>query len=138
MRSIALAVIVLFAVSAHVAFGADAPKAIDFGTVLVDVDGNPIKDGIATPADPDCGKCADLTLGRAVAHAMCSKLKGDEGLPEDEPRERCHLGRQMKAATAPVAELHSEQITTMIKAVREGYGPLVQDDAVPLLDPTLK
>ena len=112
------------------------PRPIDMTTPLVDEVGKPMKDPFeASKDDPDCTKCAVLTLGHAVAHALFFPEKG-ETLSGDQKWARGVLAQRVRDAKD--AELTSEEITVIKAALAKVFGGIVLVQAYPLLDPNAK
>src|SRR5580698_10714579 len=96
-------------------------QPIDMTVTLHDDNGHALKDPMdATPDDPKCTHCRDLTLGRAAAHALFGSYPDERNLSGDEKWARGLLAERMK--DAPKAELSAEEVTLLKKLIAEMYG----------------
>lgn len=113
----------LFACSAAIVLIAQPARAIEinFGTVLTDIDDQPIKDGEKV-----------LTLGRAAAVALMLQSPEDSALPGDEKAKRGHLATLVYPAKP--MDLSVDDIALIKKLIGRAYGPIVVTRAYPLLD----
>ena len=109
-------------------------QPIDMTVVLHDDNGRALKDPMdATPDDPKCAHCRDLTLGRAAAHALFGSYPDERSLSGDDKWARGLLAGRIRDAKK--AELSAEEVTLLKKLIAEMYGPVVIVQAFPALDP---
>lgn len=113
-----------------------APRTIDMTTVLTDQKGKPIADAtLVTPDDPNCSKCAPLTLGAAVATALLSERRDEPVLtPSIEKAKRAALA--MRLLDNPAALLTAKETADIIRLMNI-WGPIVVLRALSILDPNL-
>jgi hypothetical protein len=134
MIRLALAAMLAFPLAAF-AVDPPAPRTIDMTAVLVDQKGKPIPDPtMATPDDPACAKCTPLTLGAAVATALLTERKDEQGLSTLDKAKRATLALRLldsKAATLTAKE------TADIVRLMNVWGGIVVVRALPILDPNL-
>jgi hypothetical protein len=117
-------------------FAAPVPAfAIDFTTVLTDLDGaTPLKD-VYPLNEPDQAKHPDLTLGLAAAHALTFDGRDDQS-SGDEKRHRGDLA--IRIVKAKDIKLEAEDVATIKKMMPKIWSPLVIARSWPLLDPAAK
>lgn len=109
---------------------------IDMTTVLFDENGKPTRDVAGIRRVEDLTTAPELTLGRAVMHALFAAFPDEGELPAEEKWARGLLA--MKVKDDPAAELTVEQIAKIKRLVGKLYGGLIIMQAFPLLDPSAK
>lgn len=126
------ALVLLFATSAL-----SDPLVVDMTTVLTDQDGKVIPDQFTKETDdPTCAKCAPLTLGNAVAHALFFVSSDEKDVtPEQKWAWSVFADRirrdQHAALTAAESDLVYRRLGKM-------YGGIILMRAMPLIDPNRK
>lgn len=115
------------------------PPTIDMTTVLTDLKGAPIPDSSQAGTDPECkkdlSKCAPLTLDTVVASVLLMDRKDEPNLTTLEKAKRGYLAREIMGNKAAV--LTPAQVTDIEKLL-SAWPPLIVNDALPLIDPTVK
>jgi hypothetical protein len=132
MRMIVAATMISTAV-----FAADAPRKIDFTTVLLDQDDKPMVECLRVDS-VDRSKCVEektITLGWATFQALNMVDQGDH-LNYTDAVKRGQLGLTVLGKSS--VELTSEEITLIKTQLAKHYSPLVTTRAVALLDPAAK
>lgn len=126
-RSFIIMLVAAFCCTA--AFAADAPRKIDFTTVLEDQDSVPFQE-CADQYDKDCKIKRPMTLGSA---ALRSLGMVEPNLDLVESQKRGQLAISIYKSTA--AQLTSEEISLIKKQIAKGFNPLVVVRAFAILDP---
>jgi hypothetical protein len=136
MYRLILAASLLLPIAAHAqAVPPQPPHTTDMTVVLLDLHGKPFPDPqFATKEDPQCEKCAHLTLGSAVATALCTDRRDEPALGAVEKAKRCALGLRLMTETK--AALTAKEVAD-IEHVMSLWGGAVDAYALPLLDPNL-
>jgi hypothetical protein len=88
------------------------------GTILNDLDGNPI-DAAGKPA----------TLAGVAITALLATYKGEENLSGEEKLSRFNIAMKIKNATDVACELTVEDVALVKKLIGKAYGPLVVGQA---------
>jgi hypothetical protein len=118
---------------------AEEPKSwtVDMTTVLTDENHHPIKDQLdRTDSDPSCSKCHDLTLGKAVAHALFF-VGGDE--KDVTPEQKwAWAAFADKIRDEKTASINNSQGDLIYKRLGKLYNGVVLMRAMPLIDPNRK
>lgn len=136
MKRIAFITAALLASAPVVAF-ADPPKprTIDMSTVITDLHGKPVPDtSQATKEDPNCAKCAPLTLGELCATGLLTPSDSNKNLSAIEKAKRGALA--LKLANAHQVALTAAEVTEIMDAIKY-MPPMLMVRAVPLLDPAV-
>lgn len=94
---------------------------IDFGTVLNDLEGNPIRDGEGV-----------VTLRHICVNALFAIYNDEPGLSGTDKAKRYKLAMRLKPE---VCEVSAEEVTTLKTLVGKAYAPLVVGRAYEVLDP---
>lgn len=132
MKKHLLAILLCFATPV---LAADAPRKIDFTTVLLDQDDKPMTECVK--ADPtDRTKCAEekpLTLGSVAMQALNVP---EQNLSYTDAVKRGQLS--IMVYHSPGASLTSEEVSLIKAQLPKRFGPLVVTRAGELLDPMAK
>lgn len=121
---------------------AQTPPTIDMTQVLLDEKGKPIIDafeGVPDTKDPtkmDCSKCSELTLGRAIEHALFTVGQSEANISGDQKFARAVLAERIVNDKA--AHLTAAEITLIKREVGLLYNPLLIWRIFPLIDPNSK
>lgn len=111
---------------------------IDFSTILLDADNEPILDAPSAPLGanglPDISQAPILTLGRASAGALFTNFPDERDLPADEKCARAALALRVRQAKE--IELSPEEASAIKRLLGKAFGGIVLLRAFPLLDPT--
>lgn len=131
MKRLTLIFALLVPILSH---AADANK-IDMTTVLKLDDGQPIKDpSRRTEDDKECAKCADLTIGHAIAIAL---NKPEPNLTVDQLYTRGALINRIR--NNPDATISAEDATLIEHCLATvGFFPAVVVQIVSVIDPNFK
>ena len=112
---------------------ADESPPIDMTAPLIQLNGQPFADPAqASKADPDCSKCGPLTLGSAIAEALCANSPDVQHEDALAKFRACSLGERLqndKAAHLTAAEV------TQIEARLGLWSPGVLVKIIPVIDP---
>jgi hypothetical protein len=125
-----------FCVIATTAFAGDEPRKIDFTSVIMDQDDQPLRECTDDPLPKEIRECKaykSVTLGMIAFRALAS---AERDVPQDESVRRGHLGLTIYKAAA--AQLTAEEITLIKKQIAKNYSPLVVVRAFGILDPAEK
>jgi hypothetical protein len=113
-----------------------APHPIDMTAVMMGDQGVPLKDvADRTAEDPDCKKCRDLTLGRAVVNALFVMLPEERDLSGEQKFSRGLLAKRVESD--PKAQLSAEEIAVVKRLIGKTYGTAVVVQAYQMLDPNM-
>lgn len=118
---------------------ADPPKSwtVDMTTVLTDENHRPIKDQIErVTSDTSCEKCPDLTLGRAVAHALFFVSGDEKDVTAEQKWAWAAFAEQIRDNKA--AAITNTQGDLIYKRLGKLYNGVVLMRAMPLIDPNRK
>jgi hypothetical protein len=119
------------------AIAADAPRKIDFTTVLMDQDNEPMQECLdpqsAQASDQACKSKRPVTLGALAMRALAAP---EQGLAAEESLKRGQLA--LMVYRSPGAELTAEEVSTIKKQMAKFYSPLVVARAFPILDPAAR
>lgn len=136
MKSFTLALMLLLAPIAAIAADPVTPRSIDMTVIINDETGKPLKDASQlTKDDPDCSKCAALTLGHAAAHALFAIFPDEQNLDGMQRWGRGVLAEKIK--DNPAAELTTEDVTVIKRLIGRFYNGVVLLQAYPVLDPNM-
>lgn len=105
---------------------------IDFSTVLNDLKGVPLKDGLP-PAEGQEDKREELTLGSVVCSALLATYPDENNLDPKVKFQRFKLAE--KASDGGEQELTVEDAAEIKKLLGKAWGPLVMGRAYEILDP---
>ncbi len=110
---------------------------VNMGQVLLSEKGTPAPDPFEqTKEDQECAKCAPLTLGVAIAHALVAQQQDERDL---DPLQKWARGvLAMKAREGQPMTLTAEETSVIKKLMGKLYGPVIVMQAFPLLDPSEK
>lgn len=115
------------------------PVPVDMTTVLTDLKGAPIPDGSQAATNAECKqdfqKCPPLTLGTVIASALLMDRKDEPNLSTIDKAKRGYLAKEVLDNKAVV--LSPAQVTEIEKLLSV-WSPLIINDALPLIDPTVK
>lgn len=104
---------------------------INFDTILLTLDGDPIESGNLNC--PTCGNvknAEDLSLEKVSVVAL---FNTSESIKGPEKLDRFILAQRVKQF--PVVDLSAEDITIIRKCIADTYGPLIYGRASEILDP---
>ena|SRR5271166_7006791 len=110
---------------------------VDFGYVLTNEDGVPVKDIFAQKKDDtECDHCPPMTLGLAAAHALVMQLQDEHDL---DPLQKWARGvLAMKVRDGRKVEISVEEAATIKRLIGKVFGSVVIMQAFPMLDPSEK
>ena len=100
---------------------------INFEQVLVDLDGDPIKDD--TKKDS-----RDATLGSVARNALLARFPDEQNLSGDEQFHRYELASFTKGGH----DWPAEDVALLKKLISKAYGPLIIGRSYELIEPKLK
>jgi hypothetical protein len=106
---------------------------VDMTVALTDETDKPIKDTFGIQRVEELADAPDLTLGRAIMHALFNTFPDERELSADEKWARADLAMRVK--DDPNAVLTAEQVAKIKKLVGKLYGGLIIMRAFPMLDP---
>jgi hypothetical protein len=113
------------------------PVIIDMTTVILDEKDKPIKDVIdKDPADTNCVKCLDLTVGHAIAHALFFVAADESGVTAEQKWSWAVLAERVRDDKA--ATLTAPQAALIEKRLGKLYGGLVMLRVMPMIEPNRK
>jgi hypothetical protein len=117
----------------------EAPKSwtVDMTTVMLDDNGDPIKDQFdRKPDDPSCSKCRDLTLGNAIAHSLFIVGQDERDVTPEQKWAWAAYAEQIRTdKAASIDHAHGDLI---YRRLGKMYSGLVLMRAMPLIDPNRK
>jgi hypothetical protein len=112
-------------------------RTIDMTVPINDAKGYPLKDPAdVTPDDKACDKCAPLTLGHAIAHALNGSYDDERGLGWEQRYGRGALA--LRVQDQKEATLTAPETAVIERLLGKLWGPSVIVQAIPLLDPNMK
>lgn len=116
---------------------ADAPPTIDMTVLIVDEQGHTMKyQGEASADDPDCKKCSQLTLGKAISFALNTSFQDERNMPGDQRWARSILADRIRSEKA--ANLTAKEVSTIETVVEKLYSGQIIKQIVPRIDPNRK
>lgn len=108
-----------------------APLTDQTGKPIVDPDAKPEKD------DPECAKCAKLTLGKAIEIAVGSLYPDEAGrLTLDQQLKRGQLALAVGKETE--AHFSADEVTMIEQCIAKRYAPILVARIVMAIDPNRK
>ncbi len=124
------------AMSLSLAATAQKPP-LDLSRVVVDLAGKPVPDGaLATSADPNCEKCAPLTLAGAVARALLAAVESDKTGDPLQAVTRFTLAQRIMANPASVV-LTTEEIVILKNRIGRTWPALIAGQTILAIDPDM-
>jgi hypothetical protein len=127
---------IVFALLFSTAAFADDPRKIDFTSVIMDQDDQPLRECMDDPLPKEIRECKaykSVTLGMIAFRALATP---ERDTAQDEVVRRGNLGLTVYKATD--AQLTAEEITLIKKQIAKNYNPLVTVRAFRILDPAEK
>lgn len=111
---------------------------VDLSKIVLDFTGKPVPDTtFVTPADPQCEKCAPLTLAGVLVRALISPLEEDKSGDPLQGLTRYMLAQRINATPSAV-ELTTEEVVVLKRRIGRAWGPLVSGQTILAIDPGAK
>jgi hypothetical protein len=108
-------------------------QSFDMTAQVMDWRGQTIPDPFqVSKDDPDCKNCSPLTLGSAIAGAMCRDTQQSVAQPGIEKAKRCELGMRIEADKS--AKLSAADISTIESNIGP-LGPIISLRVIETIDP---
>lgn len=111
-------------------------RTVDMTTVLMDQDGQPIKDEFERKGASDCSLCPNLTLGMAAAHALFYISQDEKDVTPEQKWSYAVFAESIRKNKA--AKLSAPESDLLYKRLGKLYGGIVLMRAMPLIDPNRK